>query len=68
MWKVSAVLFCSFEPVMVRHEKEEAGQCNYGKAMFKKPISSSHEVGFFEVVPVSSEDRRWYEPCLFIKA
>lgn len=36
--------------------------------MFKKPISSSNEVGFFSTVAVSSEDRRWYEPCLFIKA
>lgn len=30
--------------------EEEAGQCNYGKIMFKKPISSANEIGFFAVV------------------
>ena len=67
-WKASAVLFRSFKAVMVSHEKEEAGQRNYAKATFKKPVSSSNKVGFFAVVAVSSEDRSWYEPCLFIKA
>ena len=67
MWKASAVLFYSFEPAMVRCEKEEAGHCNYGKAMLKLPISSSNEVGFFAVVAVRSEDRRRYEPGLFIR-
>jgi len=43
---------------MVRHEKKEAGQCNYGKAMLRKPISSSSKVVLFAVVAVSGEDRR----------
>lgn len=34
---------------MVRHGKEEVGQRNYGKTVFKKPISSSNKVGFSAV-------------------
>lgn len=30
--------------------EEEPGQCNYGKTMFKRPISSANEIGFFAVV------------------
>lgn len=46
MWNMPFCSLCWFFKIW----EEEPGQCNYRKTMFKRPISSANEIGFFAVV------------------